>query len=132
MSVSYVTRHGRRIEIETVDAGAIPFPRTKREPFKAQWVKLPLHWAETLRRSKRTSTYQLAHVILFEEFKQRAFTRKGEVVLSQAVVGMSQSAKKRAVKELVEFGLIKIVRNGRQALRAIPIYYFIREEKKKE
>jgi hypothetical protein len=68
MSVRYITRDGRRIAVETLDTGIIP--KTKRKPFKAQFVMLPLHWAETLRRSKSVSTYQLAHVILFEAFKR--------------------------------------------------------------
>lgn len=129
MSMNYVIRQGRRIAVETIEPGVSP-PK-KREPFKAGWVKLPLHWAETLRRSKSVSTYHLAHAILFEAFRQRAFKRDGEVVLSR-VVGMSRSSKKRAVKELVELGLIRSIRNGRQALRAIPIYSFNREDKKKE
>ena len=115
MSVRYITRDGRRIAVETLDTGIIP--KTKRKPFKAQFVMLPLHWAETLRRSKSVSTYQLAHVILFEAFKRKHVG--GEVVLSSGVVSMHRNTRRRAVKELAELGLIKIVRNGSHALRVI-------------
>lgn len=116
--MKYVTRHGRRIAVETLDTGAIL--KTKRKPFKAQWVKLPLHWAEALRRSKRVSTYQLAHVILFEAFKRKHVG--GEVVLSRTVTGMPRCTKVRAANELVELGLIKIIRDGNHALKVSPIY----------
>jgi hypothetical protein len=113
----YVMRQGRRIAVETLDTGIIP--NTKRKPFKAQWVKLPLHWSEALRRSKSVSTYQLAHVILFETFKRKHVG--GDVVLSWAVTGMPHSTRARAANELVELGLIKIIRNGKHALRVTPI-----------
>jgi hypothetical protein len=122
MSVRYVMAHGRRIAVETVETtGAIP--RTKRAPFKAQWVKLPLHWAETLRRSKSASTYQLAHVILFEDFKQKVFKRRREIVLSSSVTRMPHSTRARAANELTELGLIKVVRakEMKKALRVIII-----------
>jgi len=115
--VRYDTRHGRHIAVETLDTGINPPKR--RKPFKAHFVMLPLHWAETLRRSKRVSTYALAHVILFEAFKRKHVG--GEVILSRAMTGMSRNSRRRAAKELEELGLIKIIRNGRQALRVIPI-----------
>jgi hypothetical protein len=53
--VRYVTRHGRRIAVETIEAG--PAPAKKRAPFKAQWVKFPARWIEALKRSKSASAY---------------------------------------------------------------------------
>lgn len=115
--MKYVTRQGRRVAVETVEIG--PIPKTKRKPFKAGWVKFPLHWAKALRRSKRASTYALALVILFEDFKRKYVG--GEVVLSWAVTGIPHSTRARAANELVELGLIKIVRDGKHALRVIII-----------
>jgi hypothetical protein len=125
--VRYETRHGRTFAVETHDTGIIPKP--KRKPFKVQWVKLPLHWAEALRRSKGVSTYQLAHVILFEAFKREHIG--GEVVLSRAVTGLSPNTRARAANELAELGLIQIIREGKNALRAIIITTEKRKEEKK-
>jgi hypothetical protein len=47
--MSYVVRQGRRIAVETLDLG--PTPKKRRKQFRAEWVKLPLQWAEALRRS---------------------------------------------------------------------------------
>jgi hypothetical protein len=116
--VRYVTRRGRRIAVKTLDTGTAP--KTKRAPFETQWAKLPRHWAEALRRPpKSASAYELAHVILFEAFKRHYVG--GEIVLSSTVTGMSRCAKMRAANKLVELGLIKIVRNGKHALRVTQI-----------
>ena len=110
-AVNYVMRHGRRIEIETIETGTSS-PK-KRKPFKAQWVKFPLRWVESLQRSKSVSTYQLALAILFEAFKHNG----GEIILSSTVTRMPRSTKMRAVRELVELGLIEIKQRGNQAVR---------------
>ena len=109
--MTYVVRHGRRIAIETTETN-ISHPR-KRKPFKAQWVKFPWQWVESLQRSKSVSTYRLALAILFEAFKRRS----GEIVLSSTVARMPRSTKMRAVRELVELGLIETKQSGNQAVR---------------
>jgi hypothetical protein len=114
--VSYVTRAGRRIEVETLNTGTSS-PR-KRTPFKAQFAMVPLRWVETLRRSKSASTYQLALVILLEAFKLEAFKRKGsEITLSSTVTEMPRNTKMKAARELADLGLIEIKQTGNQALR---------------
>jgi hypothetical protein len=118
--MSYVIRHGKRIEVEVLDLG-VP-PKKRRKPFKAQWVKFPLHWAKALRRSNRAGTYQLASVILFEAFKQKHCG--GEIVLSSAVTGMPRSTRRRATKELVKLGLISIHQKGSQSPRVSHLYYY--------
>jgi hypothetical protein len=115
--VSYVMRHGKRIEIETLNTGTSS-PRKHKPPFKAQWVKFPLQWVEALQHSKSVSTYQLALVILFEAFKIEAFKRKErDIVLSSTVTKMSRNTKMRAARELVDLGLIEIKQIGSQAIR---------------
>ena len=91
--------------------------KTKRPAFKSRWVKLPVRWVEALGRSTSTSTYRLALTILVEAFKREQIG--GEVVLSMEVTGMPRNTRARAVAELVKLGLIKIKRNGRQAVRVI-------------
>lgn len=115
----YVIRHGRRIEIETLDANVTSIKR--RAPFKVDWVKLPLRWVETLRQSRSASTYQLAHAILFEAYKRKHVG--GEIVLSNMKMEMSRNTKNLAVKELVRLGLIQIKQEGRQAPRVLILFY---------
>jgi hypothetical protein len=118
--MSYVMRHGKRIEVEILDTGVTP--KKRRKPFKAQWVKLPRQWVEALRRSKSVGTYQLALAILFEAFKRKRYG--GEIVLSSRVTGMTRYAKCRAAKELVELGLIKTEQKGNGSMRVSRISYY--------
>lgn len=109
--MNYVMRHGRRIEVVTFEAATNS--SKKRKPFTAQWVKFPRRWFVSLQRSKSASTYQLALAIQFEVFKRHG----GEIILSSTVTRMPRSTKMRAVRELVELGLIKIKQRGNQAVR---------------
>jgi hypothetical protein len=111
---NYVTRNGRRIEVVTINPTA-GREKPKRKRFKAEWVKLPLHWADMLRRAKRISTYQMALLILFEAFKCERIG--GEIVLSAEITKMNPSTRFRAAKELVELGLIEVERKGKQTLK---------------
>jgi hypothetical protein len=93
----------------------MPPKRVKRK-FKTKWVKLDQRWAKALRRPpKSVSAYELAHVILFEAFKCK-YTG-GDIVLSSAVTGMPRETKIPAANRLAELGLIKIVKDGKHALR---------------
>jgi hypothetical protein len=107
----YVWRHGKRIEVETVNLDHLVPPR-KRKPFKAHWVQMPRWWLEVLQDAS-ASAHQLALVVLAEEFKRRHIG--GEVVLSSEVTRMPHSTRKRAAKELVELGLISVEWNGKRA-----------------
>lgn len=116
--MNYVLRHGKRIEIETLNTGVSPSPSRKRKPFKAQFVMVPLRWVEALQRSKSASAYQLALVILLEAFKLEAFKRKGsEITLSSTATKMPRNTKTRAAKELADLGLIEIKQIGNQAIK---------------
>jgi hypothetical protein len=116
----YVIHEGRHIEIGELDLS--PILKKRRKPFEPEWVKLPRRWVAVLRQSKSIGTYQLAHIILFEAFKREQIG--GEIVLSSAMTGMSQTTRRRAAKELVELGLIQTERRrGRQALRVSHVYY---------
>src|SRR5262245_55136969 len=89
--------------------------RQRAASFQVQWVKLPRRWFKALQQSKKISTYRLALVILFEEFKREQIG--GKIVLSMEVTGMPRSTRMKAVKELEKLGLIKVNRHGRQAIR---------------
>jgi hypothetical protein len=128
--MNYVIRHGRRIEIETVNPDTPS--RKRRRTFKAQWVKLPRHWISALGQSKSANTYRLALLILLAAFEDKS--GNGEIILSAKVVtGMSRWSKTRAARELVELGLITIKENGVRALRAkiISHSYYQRQVREK-
>jgi hypothetical protein len=129
--MNYVIRHGRRIEVETVNSDTPS--RKRRRTFKAQWVKLPRHWISALGQSKSANTYRLALLILLAAFEDKS--GNGEITLSAKVVtGMSRWSKTRAARELVELGLITIKENGVRALRAkiVSHSYYQREVREKK
>jgi hypothetical protein len=95
--------------------------KKRRKRFETRWVRLSLRWVKALRRSESIGTYKLAHTILFEAFKREQVG--GEVVLSMEVTKLPASTRKRAIEELVKLGLIRVRRNGSQAVRVVHIYY---------
>jgi hypothetical protein len=122
--MNFVMRHGKRIEVETFETRQ---PKRKRKPFTAwQWVKVPRGWVTTLARSKSTSTYQLAFIILVEALK-RKYSKydKPEINLSTKVTGMPRCTKMRAARELADLGLIRLDDKGskKQVLKATIITY---------
>jgi hypothetical protein len=116
MSVHYIVRHGRRIAVETMPMPDAPSARRKRKqrpkPFKARWIQVPRWWLDVLQNAS-ASAHQLALIILAEEFKRQYIW--GKVVLSSEVTKMSPSTRRRAAKELVRLGLIRVEWNGNQA-----------------
>jgi hypothetical protein len=118
-------RHGEKIAVNTINTAT---PAKKRKPFEVRWVKLSDYWIERLRHARKVSTVILAHVILREEFKRQY--GGGEIVLSTAVTGLSRHRKARAVRELVDLGLIEIEQKGNQAIRVTNLIE--REEEKKK
>ena len=109
-----MVREGRLIEIVSIEPKTDQKPR--RKSFEPLFVKLPRHWISALRRSKSVRTYELAHIILWEAFKDKRGT--GEVILSRQVTGMPASTRQRAARELVELGLITITEEQTRTLRA--------------
>src|SRR5271168_2879894 len=57
----------------------------------------------------------LAHRILREAYKRERVG--GEMIMSTALTGLPRVARLRAIKKLVEFGLIEIEQHGNQAAR---------------
>jgi hypothetical protein len=101
--------------------------REQRKPkprFEVKWAKLPRRWVKALRRSKSIGTYQLAHIILLEHAKRQLQPIHGEIVLSAAFTGMDRSTKRRAIKELINLGLIGVKQSGNGAVRVIRVYYY--------
>src|SRR6516162_2170850 len=106
----YTCRHGERIAINTLNTAT---PIKKHKPFTVRFVKLPDYWIEQLQKSNNPGTLKLALRILKETFK-RSFIG-GEIVLTTEATGLSSKVRYRAVKELVNLGLIDIEQTGNQA-----------------
>ena len=106
-------KYRKWIEVVRLDPPDGGLRRKKRKPFKIDWVKLPNFWIERLERCRRLGTYKLALRILREAYK-RQYTG-GDVVLSAAATGLPQTTRRRAVKEMVELGLIRTKQDGNKA-----------------
>jgi hypothetical protein len=121
--MNYVYRHGKKIAVETLNTGT---PIRKRKPFAVRFVKLPDYWIEQLQQSNNPGTLKLALRILKEAFKRQYLGE--EIVLSTEITRLSRKVRCRAVKELIQLGLIEIEQRGNRATRVISI---IKREKKK-
>jgi hypothetical protein len=110
--VKSVYRHGQRIAIETISTTT---PGRERKPFEVRFVKLYSCWIDRLERSKNPGTFKLFLRILKADFRRQIVG--GELVLSTEATGLSRKVRSRAIKELVELGLIEIQQNGNQAVR---------------
>jgi hypothetical protein len=117
--MSYVIRHGRRIEVETqLLPTATRKPR--RKPFKTLFVKVPARWIEVLSQTKSASTWRLAMVVLAESFKCKHLG--GEIVLSSRVTQMPDTTRLRAARELANLGLIQLeTPNGKRAPKVLAV-----------
>ena len=116
----YVIRDGRRIEIGTLGQPDSGSSKTKREEFKLEFAMIPMPWVEALEQAKNINTYRLAHRIQLEKFQRERIG--GDIILSAKMTGIqSHTNRYRAAKELEELGLIKLYRDGNNALRVILI-----------
>jgi predicted transcriptional regulator len=110
--VKHVHRHGQRIAVETVSTAT---PVRERKPFNVSFVKFYDYWIKRLEQSKNPGTFKLFLRILKADFKRQI--TGGELVLSTEATGLSRKVRSRAIRELVELGLIEIEQNGNQAVR---------------
>ena len=109
---------GRRVAVEALRTSEQP-PRQKRKPFKVNWFKHPTWWVEVMRDAS-AGAHLLASIILIEDF--RCEYTKGDIVLSSEMTGMSQTTRRRAVKELVELGLITVKQIGNEAPLVVTVH----------
>jgi hypothetical protein len=110
--MKYVHRHGEKIAVGTLSTcGPAKGPR----PFKVRFVKFYGYWIDRLEQSKNPGTFKLFLRILKADFRRQIVG--GELVLSTEATGLSRKVRSRAIKELVELGLIEIEQKGNQAVR---------------
>jgi predicted transcriptional regulator len=110
--VKYVHRHGKWIAVEALSTSA---PTKEQRPFEVRFVKFYDYWMERLERSKNPGTFKLFLRILKADFKRQI--TGGELVLSTEATGLSRKVRSKAIKELVELGLIETEQSGNQAVR---------------
>jgi hypothetical protein len=120
--MKYVYRHGKRVAVDIINTAT---PTQMRKPLGMNFVQLPYFWIDRLMRSNNPGTFKLAFQILKEGFKRQLVG--GEIVLSTEVTELPREVRRRAVRELVKLGLIKIELNGNRAIRVTSILR--REEK---
>jgi hypothetical protein len=112
--MSYVTRHGRRIEIVDVDMGVIA--KAKLKPKKATFVQMPMAWVDKLAAQRSCAAWLMAMRLLhlaFQNHNQPIVL--GNVTMRQLGIGRAQ--KWRMLVRLERLGLISIVRHPRRAPR---------------
>ena len=116
-SAGHVIRDGKRIELETLEPKKAP---KRRKPFKAQWVKTPTEWIRRLK-GKGGAAHELALYILEREFECKQ--KGGEIILSTTATGLQRMARIRAVKILVDLGLIGVKQHGNRAIKVTHLFF---------
>jgi hypothetical protein len=109
--MSYVIRHGRRIELETHDTGVVPKTRRQKvDPF----AKVPLRWATAAAKATRTPKALVWVLLLHEVWK----TKGAPFPLSNERLsryGVTRETKRRALAEMEAAGLITVERRRGRA-----------------
>jgi hypothetical protein len=116
--MNYVIRHGRRIEVDTLNTGQTP--KRRRKAFEVKFVKVPLQWITALSQTKSLGTWRLAMVILAEAFRRKHMG--GEIVLSSQVTRIPNTTRQRAARELASLGLIQLeIPPGKRAFKVLTV-----------
>jgi hypothetical protein len=90
-----------------------PTPRAR---WRREFVRVPWEWAERLQAAKRTSSWRLAVLLLYENWR----TGGHEIALSNVLardIGLSCRSKSRGLNELENLDLIEVRRRPRTAPR---------------
>jgi hypothetical protein len=103
-----IVRHGRRIEVETVETGVAP-----RRRLREHFIQVPLPWLKLL----EGASGQVCRLALHLAYLN--WRRKGApVTLSNSAVrgvGLERRAKWRALRELERRGLLSVERHPRRS-----------------
>jgi hypothetical protein len=105
--MNYVIRHGRRIEIETLNPGVEPKPKPK--PTGPTFVKVPLELAVKATKATETPRALVWILLLHRSWKAKSqtFPLSNEVLRG---CGISRYAKRHALQQLEAAGLIMVKR----------------------
>ena len=108
----YVIRHGRRIEVETLESEVPAKPKRAK---RGQFVQVPLIWVERLQTARCLGSYRLALHLLFEHWKWGGKPVKlSNVALAKFGVG-DRETKSRALLELEQLELISVERRPKKS-----------------
>jgi len=115
-TMKYVYRHGERIAVDIINTAT---PAQMHKPLEVSFVQFPYFWIDQLMRANNPGAFKLAFQILKEAFKRQLVG--GEIVLSTEITELPREVRRRAVRELVQLGLIKIEQSGNRAIRVTSI-----------
>lgn len=108
--IRVVTAHGKRIEVETLHAGA-PEPR-KHARHGKRFTRVPAAWEEVLAKARVSgSTYAVAIALLFEAWRLTSRGHKPIVKLTNVMlkrVGVGRKGKRAALLKLQELRLVGV------------------------
>jgi hypothetical protein len=90
----------------------------KRGKWRRQFVRVPWSWIVRLQSAKRVSTFKLALVLLYENWRTGGQPIVLSNMLSEAE-GLSRRSKWNALLELESLGLIRIERRPRRSPRLV-------------
>jgi hypothetical protein len=105
--VNYVTRHGRRIEVETVGAPVERRKKQKRPPY----IITTLEQSNRLDKAEHLATTKVFRYLQFLAFK--SWNKSEPIRLANAGLarrGIDRKAKRLALRELEHLGIIQVVR----------------------
>jgi hypothetical protein len=107
MNIRYVIRHGKRIEVETIETGTTPERR------RGRFVRVPERWLKKLS-GMSLSTRWLAVVLLWKSFQNygRVFSCP-----NLEDFGISRRQKRKGLVELERAGMILVHRARRKSPR---------------
>jgi hypothetical protein len=105
-------------KILRVEVDAAARTHIKRKKWHRLYVQVPWPWVERLQSAKRVSTYKLAHLLLYENWKSGGRPLVLSNVLA-AEVGLCRQAKWRGLTELEGLGLVRLERRKGRAPRII-------------
>jgi hypothetical protein len=103
---NYVIRHGRRIEVETLDLGIPAKPRARK---KRDFVMTTRAQFDRLCAARTATTFKVFLLIQFLVFRSRTKSvRLANVTLAEC--GVDRWQKYRALAQLETMGLIRVMR----------------------
>jgi hypothetical protein len=96
----FVTRHGRRFEVETLETGAAPAPRRKRAPAKETFAQIPHQRGMKLYEQIGGAPWVI--MLELDQLIFKSFGKNPVRLTNQAfeAVGMPRSTKLRALRQL--------------------------------
>ena len=107
----------RKVRVDVEAAAGKP---VRRKTWRRHYVQIPWTWVERLQSAKRVSTYKLAHLLLYENWRNGGRPLVLSNVLA-AEAGLCRQAKWRGLRELEGLGLVRLERRKGRAPQIIII-----------